>query len=648
MSWSDQMFRVFGHEIGGIVPSYESYILSIHPDDRPHTESSLRRAMETFEPWEETKRAFKADGTEFLLATQGRVQSGPDGKPARMIGVCGDVTSKVEAEQARSQLAAIVRSSHDAITSQDCEGRFISWSPGAERVFGFSADEVVGRHVSEIFPGEACANNLAVIAKINAGFRDEQAYDAERLHRDGTPMMISVSSTPVLDVDGKLVGVASIARDVTEIREAEAMLRRFASVDSLTGLLNRRRFLEELDGLLKDEHDGPSAGAILMLDLDNFKYVNDAHGHPGGDELLRSIARMLTGYASEKMIVARLGGDEFGVLLPGETVDGAVRVANDLLKLLHGNVVRAGDRPVSTTASIGITTFVDRRDCDPESLLSDVDRALYEAKDRGRDRYFIAAARTGSTEYESRLDWEERIRTALLSDGFTLYLQPIIELSGRKIVMYEALIRMVDGHGITLPGSFLGLAERLGLIKQIDRWVVGKALDMLETEEGLRLSVNVSASSLEDNHLIQMIQERLAEGRFEAGDLMIEMTETEAIVNVAQARTLATKLDDFGCGFALDDFGTGFGSFAYLKRIPASCLKIDGDFVSPPRSRVDDSVIEVMVDLAKRLGKLTVAEYVEDEATLEALVEAGVDFAQGFHIGRPEPAEDVLRAMTGS
>jgi len=208
--------------------------------------------------------------------------------------------------------------------------------------------------------------------------------------------------------------------------------------------------------------------------------------------------------------------------------------------------------------------------------------------------------------------------------------------------MYEVLLRMKDEHGVTVPGAFLGIAERHGLIHEIDRWVVGAALDLLESDPEINLTVNVSAQSLDDEQLLELIRARLEEGNFEPERLVIEVTETSAIVNIDQAQKFAIALRRFGSAFALDDFGTGFGSFAYLKRIPADYLKIDGEFVAAPRSHTDDSIIEVIVTLAKSLEKKTIAEYVEDEATLEALIEAGVDYAQGFHIGRPGPVSQML------
>ncbi|HTU14925.1 MAG TPA: EAL domain-containing protein [Solirubrobacterales bacterium] len=644
--WSDQMFRVFGLDIGSVEPSYEGYISRIHPEDR---ESAVRRisgTLETLNPWEDVKRALKGDGSEFLLATQGSVVADDEGRPLRMIGVCGDVTETIEAERARSQLAAVVSSSTDAIISQDLEGRFVSWSPGAEKLLGYRAEDMIGRFVGDVLPEEQAGENLAVLELIKSGSRENLFYDALRYHRDGTSLRLAVGCSPVLDASGELIGMSIIARDITEAKEAERQLREYADHDTLTGLINRRRFQEELERLLGTGNGGPSMGAVLVLDLDNFKYVNDAFGYLGSDELLTNVGRLLTDHVGEGGVVARLGGDEFGVLLPGVSGDGAVEVANQILKLLRGQTGLIEGSPISITTSIGVACFTNLGAEDSAALLADADRALYEAKDGGRDRYVSATSHDRPTAYESRLDWEERIRRALTDDGFVLYLQPIIDLSTRRVAKHEVLLRMRDDRGITAPGAFLGIAERHGLIHEIDRWVVGSALDLLE-ETDLSLAVNVSAQSLDDDQLLELLRTRLEQGTFDPGRLMIEVTETSAIVNIERAQKFAIALHRFGSSFALDDFGTGFGSFAYLKRIPAEYLKIDGEFVAPPRSHTDDCIIEVIVTLAKALKKKTIAEYVEDEATLEALIEAGVDYAQGFHIGRPGPVEDILRDGPG-
>ena len=646
VTWSDQMFRVFGLEVGSIEPSYEGYISRIHPDDREAVVNRIGNTLETGLPWEDVKRALKPDGSTFMLATQGSVVFDDDGNPTRMIGVCGDITAAAEAERAKAQLAAVVASSNDAIVSQDLDGRFVSWSPGAEQLFGFKAEEMVGQLVGDVLPRPQAEQNMAMIERIKSGARENLTYEAERFHRDGRSMILAVGTSPVIDAEGKLIGISVIARDVTSEREKENRLVEFANRDTLTGLFNRRRFEEEVARALTGE-GGHSHGAVLMLDLDNFMYVNDVHGHQGGDRLLRNVGHLLEARFGDDGFVARLGGDEFGVLIPGADEEMAVAAANQILKTLRSKTDLIEQSPMTVTTSIGIACFTTLPSHEPGGLLADADGALYEAKNQGRDRHFMATAKVGPTEYQLRISWEDRIRKALANGDFRLYLQPILDLGTREVAMHEVLLRMEDEGGITLPGAFLGLAERRGLIHEIDRWVVGSSLDLLEANPGLCLSVNLSANSIDDEQLLEMIHSRLEAGTFEAANLVIEVTETMAMVNIPGAHRFATALQEFGCGFALDDFGTGFGSFNYLKQIPVQFLKIDGEFVATPRNHVDDSVIEAVVGLARALGKKTIGEYVEDELTLEMLAAAGVDYAQGFYVGLPVPVDDALSELAG-
>ena len=302
-------------------------------------------------------------------------------------------------------------------------------------------------------------------------------------------------------------------------------------------------------------------------------------------------------------------------------------------------------RPIGVTASIGVAPFGGDGH-GAEELLADADRAMYLAKDGGRDRAATVKPSHRERHAETRLGWEHRIREALERDLFLLYCQPIMDLRSGEISQHELLLRMADGDGDPItPGAFLGVAERLGLVHAIDRWVVTEALELLAQRPDLRLEVNLSALSLDDRQLLDVIREGLIRAGVDAGQLIFEITETAAIGNTEVARRFAAALNELGCGFALDDFGTGFSSFHYLKHLPAEYLKIDGEFVRSPRSRTDELVIESIVHIARGLDKQTIAESVEDAASLEALREVGVDYAQGYHVGRPRPVSELLAAV---
>jgi diguanylate cyclase (GGDEF)-like protein len=432
---------------------------------------------------------------------------------------------------------------------------------------------------------------------------------------------------------------------------AEEKLRHMVDHDPLTGLYNRRAYERILgEHIARGERYGHE-GAVLMLDLDEFKQVNDTLGHSAGDELIVRVGRALARRLRSTDTVARLGGDEFAILLPRGGREQAEQVACALLQTIRAERSARGRkgraRPIS--ASIGVAPLIGASAVSAEGALINADLAMYDAKEGGRDRYEVyGSSRTGKAGIEHRLEWVERIRTALEEDGFTLYAQPVVEAAGGETMQLELLIRMLDPGGEPIaPASFLPIAERFGLIGEIDRWVVTQAIRILSEQARFgrrpKVEVNLSGHSLGDPELAVHIDRELRGSDVDPTQLVFEVTETAAIGNIEAAQHFAVRLAELGCRFALDDFGAGFGSFYYLKHLPFDFIKIDGEFV---RNLVEDEtnrlVISAVVDLARGLGKRTIAEFVGDEATALALRELGVDYLQGFYLGRPAPLDAYL------
>jgi EAL domain-containing protein (putative c-di-GMP-specific phosphodiesterase class I) len=346
--------------------------------------------------------------------------------------------------------------------------------------------------------------------------------------------------------------------------------------------------------------------------------------------------------------VARLGGDEFGVLLPAANPVQARRVAELLAEAVREHAPLVSGQPVKLSTSIGIACF-GHNEADPDELLAAADLAMYDAKETGRDRIGMASAETvDQRSLKARIQWLERIQRALDDDGFIVFCQPIAEIASGQISQYELLLRMEDENGqIVPPTAFLSTAERFDLIQHIDRWMIRQAIKLIREHAAagreLRLEVNISAKSLADPGLPGAIEEELRSSGINPSLLILEITETAAISNMDEAVEFATRLSRLGCGFALDDFGRGFGSFYYLKHLPLNYLKIDGDFIrNLAHDLVDQQVVKAVVQVAKALGYQTIAEYVQDEATILALRHYGVDYMQGFHVGRPEHVAQAL------
>jgi diguanylate cyclase (GGDEF)-like protein len=393
-----------------------------------------------------------------------------------------------------------------------------------------------------------------------------------------------------------------------------------------------------------------------VLDVDNFKYVNDSHGHAVGDSVLRSLATLLRENLRKTDVIARLGGDEFAILLPDVDEETATTIARDLRDTVRGSRIPLGTgQHLRLSVSIGIATFGPGQAQTPSELMINADIAMYDAKEAGRDRVAVAAADVHSERIRSRQTWLERIRDALENERMELHAQPILHVATGRITQYELLLRMRSDSGELIPpAAYLDIAERSGMIRDVDTWVVRSACRMIEEAHAngnaLQLEVNVSGVSVSDPDFLRAIEPELRRLGPLAENLVFELTETAAVMNLAHATTFAEGLLPHGSQLALDDFGAGFGSFYYLKHLPCAYIKIDGEFIRTlPNNPMDQVFVRSMVHLAKGVGKKTIAEFVEDEETLRLLADLGVDFAQGYHVGRPAPLTDQLaRAVSGS
>jgi diguanylate cyclase (GGDEF)-like protein len=432
-------------------------------------------------------------------------------------------------------------------------------------------------------------------------------------------------------------------QDVTERRRHEAELRYLADHDPLTGLLNRRAFARALDGHLDHVRRYGAQGAAMLLDLDHFKNINDTLGHGTGDDVIVSLSEALRAQLDERTAIARLGGDELAVLLPSGDALEVQAAAELVLEAVRSHrIASPSGRMRTVSASIGIADFAEPEQS-ADDVLANADLAMYEAKESGRDRAVVYRAARQAGRPDARVSWPDIIRDGLDEDRFVLQAQPIMNLASGEIGQYELLLRLRDPFGeLISPAAFLPAAERYDLIGAIDRWVVSRSIAMLaeERRRGRRLTfeVNISGRSTGDPDLLALIEGELRTHEVEPSQVIFEITETTAVANIPRAQDFAHRLAALGCRFALDDFGAAFASFYYLKHLPFDYLKIDGEFIRGcVTDRTDQLVIRAVVDIARGLGKTTVAEMVGDEETLALVRALGVDHAQGFHIGHLEP-----------
>jgi diguanylate cyclase (GGDEF)-like protein/PAS domain S-box-containing protein len=525
-------------------------------------------------------------------------------------------------------------------------GRFMQVNGELRRLTGYSEAQLVGAPFAAIVHPEDVAQGTDDSRRLLAGEIAISVGEIRVLAADGTVVVALATTSLVHHGDGTPAYTILQLQDITERKRFEAQLHHLADHDPLTGVFNRTRFERELDREAAHARRYGKGGALLALDLDHFKYVNDSLGHAAGDDMIRQVAAVLRQRLRASEILARLGGDEFAIILPHADETQATEASRKLKEALRERVSLATSSGIRrATASVGVALFDDgARRAPSEELMMAADIALYDAKEAGRDSVRVYdPAHTRNTGMHARLTWADRIRDALENDGLILYAQPIVSLEGPSSPRFELLLRMRGANGnVIAPAMFIPVAERFDLIRRIDQWVVSRAIALLAddrlTGPDTRFDLNVSAKSMVDTDLASSIASELAATGVDPSRLVFEITESAAIVNIRQADQFARTIKQLGAGFALDDFGAGFSSFYYLKHLNFDYLKIDGEFIRDlVNSKTDQLVVKAIVEIARGLGTETIAEFVGNEPTLQLVRELGVDHAQGFHVGEPHP-----------
>jgi len=583
------------------------------------------------------KSYVRGDGTVAITNLAVSLVRDATGEPLHFIAQIEDITHRRRADQ---RFRDLLESAPDAMVIVDAEGRIVHSNSQTERLFGYTPDELAGERVEMLVPDRFRSGH----DKRRASYDDDPharpmgaGLDLAARRKDGSEFPVEISLAPLETEDGRLVSAA--IRDVTTRKVEEEQLRYLAEHDELTGLRNRRTFEADLARETARSRRYRE-GAMLLIDIDSLKDVNDTLGHGQGDELIRSVGALIASRVRSTDMVARIGGDEFAVLMPDTPVDAARVVAEELLQSIRDHGIVLGAQRQRLTASMGLAAFGTSGPSVGEDVMVAADLALYEAKENGRDRAVVyAPAAPETARRQARIAWSQRLRGALDENLLVAYQQPIMTLGTRAIEQYELLVRMLDANGSPIPPSaFMPTAERTGLVREIDRYMIGRAIDLIAGSQQTTYEVNLSARSLVDPELPAIVSEQLTRTGADPSRLVFEITETAAIANMEQARAFANALRNLGCGFALDDFGAGFASFYYLKHMPLDFLKIDGDFVrNITTNPTDQLVVSHIAQIASSLGLQTIAEFVENEATLELLADLGVDHVQGYHVGRPVP-----------
>ncbi len=560
-----------------------------------------------------------------------------------------DVTERKRNEERLLALSQTVEQNPNLIVISDLKGKIEYVNSKIVEASGYSAGEIVGKNTRIFGSGETPPEEYEELWETLAKGRIWHGTFHNR-RKNGELYWARESIGPIKDEKGNITHYVATQEDVTETKKVFDQLDYHASHDLLTGLINRREVEDRVKKIVIRASQDLSKHVLCYLDLDQFKIVNDTCTHIAGDELLKQFSQFLQGNVRGQDVISRLGGDEFGILMSFCSISQAKRVAEQLLDKVADFQFVWEDKIFRIGVSIGLVE-IDENSASVAELFRQADIACYAAKSAGRHRCHIY--REDDEELAKRTDelqWVSRIHDGLENDKFVLYAQEIRTLSENDSTVshHELLIRLEEKKGeIIPPGAFLPAVERFHLSQKLDQWVIKRAFEWISKNKGRAItegffSLNISGPSFGDQKLFEFIKTELERTEIEASKICFEVTETAAINNLSQARLFIESLKELGFLFALDDFGSGLSSFEYLKNLPVDYLKIDGQFVKDIETDpIDLAMLKSINDIGHVMGKKTIAEFVENGAIMDTLKELKVDYAQGYHIGRPTPLDNL-------
>jgi diguanylate cyclase (GGDEF)-like protein/PAS domain S-box-containing protein len=643
--WSDELYRIFEADPATYEASFENFMRIVHPDDHrlvEHDRNNIAPESDAYRPTE--VRLKFADGREKVIEQIIKVRMGERGQPVAVVGTVHDVTERRALErqlrESESRYASTVELAAVGIAHVDHGGRLI-WTNGKLReMLGFSVEELQGLTIRDLSHKDDVHVTDTDRARLHAGEISSLKAEKRYLRRDGTVIWVRITSALRRSPEGQPLYDVSVVEDITDRKRAEDRVQFLATHDELTGLPNRAVFTELLDHAIQSAHRHNRQCALLFIDLDRFKIVNDSLGHEAGDRLLERMAIRLGGCMRQSDVLARLGGDEFVVLLeqltdPTEASD----VARKMLSSVLAPVEIMGHE-CRVTASIGIAIYpADARDS--QTLMKNADMAMYLAKEEGKNNFQFYSTHSSPMSVE-RLVLETHLSRALERNEFTVQYQPKVDMRTGEIKGAEALLRWWNPElGTVSPTQFIPVAEDSGLIVAIGKWVLKTACEQSVAwqKRGLRpivMSVNMSPRQFKDPALLDDIAEVLVETGVRPDLLELEITESMIMHNVELAAMKTEAIRKLGVRLAIDDFGTGYSSLSQLKRFPIDTLKVDRSFVRDITTNAEDRAItETIIALGKALGVTVVAEGVETVEQRDFLRDNACDEMQGFYFSRP-------------
>jgi len=649
---SDGAFELTGFMAADLIDNAKvSYNDIIHPDDRERIWDAVQKAVKDYEYFEFTYRIITKNGKEKWVWERGRGVYMQGGELEALEGFIADITERKLAEVELKRSNFVIDNSIDMVFITDLNGVIEYVNPMFEIITGYSREEAIGQTPRILASGHTAPEVYEEMwSTIISGSTWHGTFQNKK--KSGEHYWGNGSIFPVRDDNGTITNFLAVQEDVTAKIRSEEEIERLATYDSLTGLLNRKSFVNVMESWLIKANATGLCGVMLMIDLDQFKLLNDTYGHGLGDELLRHTARLFeitlkhsenaaVKAAADDCIIGRTAGDEFTVFIPQVSKEDALEVAEFIRKVM--DEFRFMDTDVQMTISVGIALYPEQA-TGVRDLFARVDAAVFRAKELGGNRVRLYRDEDKVLEQlHSSLQWKGRILKALAEDRFEAWYQPIYDIESKKIHHYETLVRMRSEDGkILIPGAFIEVAESFGLITAIDKVVTEKAMkkqvELSDRGSILTFCINLSGKDMGDESFLEFLRCKIEELGVDPGCIVFEITETAAINDMSEACEFIKELRAIGCRFSLDDFGSGLSSFQYLKELKVDYIKIDGAFVKKIIEDHNDKLfVKAIADIAKGMGIKTIAEFVENEEILVLLEELGVDYAQGYHLGKPEP-----------
>ena len=651
--WDQRIRDIYGMGPGPAEVPRSTWHEHLHPDDAAAAERAIAITAETGEPMKTSYRIVKPNGEIRHLQALARRVHYSDAPPL-LVGSIWDITEQVQNAAAlaaeKECLRITLQSIGDAVISTDVGNRITFANPAAARLLRSAQAALVGANIDDVFPLVDEETEAPLASSTHRAVLSRRTVDREEnaifVRSDGSGRAVRDLASPIINPDGQVVGAVLVIQDITNARTLQRQLAYAARHDSLTGLLNRVAFEENLQAAI-----GRRDCALLYLDLDRFKMINDTVGHAAGDALLKMVARTLTGFLPRETVVGRLGGDEFAAVVPVADMDHATTIASGLLAEIRTRRLHWGGKHHEIGASIGIAA-IDDPGLDLETATARADAACYAAKSAGRNRVSAYSASVGAAQRNlAQIQVASGLADALAERRLVVFGQEVRDLDapsqpGHHI---EILCRMMAADGsIIPPGQFIPAAERFGLMGSVDRWIIEHTLETHAASlraNGLSVAINLSANTLSDPELWPFVKTVIERTKVEPACLVFEITETAAVDNFAAAERFVRDARRAGCRISLDDFGAGLSSFAYLKRFRVDSIKIDGAFVrNLAKSRFDRAVVASIGTIAHELGVDVIAERIEDAESVTILRSLGIGYGQGFFFHRPQPLAELLQA----